>query len=181
MLKTIAYSFIALVAALLLYAATKPDTFHVERSTIIKASPEKIFAVLSDFRQSESWSPYEKKDPAMKRTISGPPSGKGAVYEFDGNKEVGTGRLEITDAASPSKVVIALDMLKPFEGHNTIEYTLDPKGEFTRVTWSMHGRQPYIGKVMSIFMDCDKMIGKDFEAGLANLKALTERQKGEST
>ena len=79
------------------------------------------------------------------------------------------------------KVVIALDMLKPFEGHNTIEYTLDPKGKFTRVTWSMHGRQPYIGKVMSIFMDCDKMIGKDFEAGLANLKALTERQKGEST
>lgn len=180
MLKTIAYSVIALVAALLLYAATKPDTFHVERSTIIKASPEKIFAVLSDFRQSESWSPYEKKDPAMKRTISGPPSGKGAVYEFDGNKEVGTGRLEITDAAPPSKVVIALDMLKPFEGHNTIEYTLDTNGEFTRVTWSMHGQQPYIGKVMSIFMDCDKMIGKDFEAGLANLKALTERQKGES-
>ena len=174
MLKTIAYSLIALVGAVLLYAATKPDTFHVQRSITIKAPPEKIFAILNDFHQSLSWSPYEKKDPAMKRVFSGDQSGKGAMYKFAGNKEVGKGRLTITDTAPSSKVVIALDFEEPFEGHSVVEYTLDAKEGSTDVTWAMHGTQPYIGKVMSLFIDCDKMIGKDFEVGLANLKALTE-------
>jgi uncharacterized protein YndB with AHSA1/START domain len=181
MLKTIAYSVVALVGALLLYAATKPDTFRVQRSISIQAPPEKIFAVLNDFHQSESWSPYEKKDPAMKRAFSGPESGKGAVYQFEGNKEVGKGRLTITDTTPSSKVVIALDMSEPFEGHNTVEYTLDANGGSTEVTWAIHGHQPYIGKVMSLFIDCDKMIGKDFEVGLANLKALSERNLKAST
>jgi hypothetical protein len=174
MLKKIAYSVVALVGAVLLYAATKPDTFHVQRSITIQAPPEKIFPVLNDFRQSVSWSPYEKKDPAMKRAFSGPDSGKGAVYHFAGNKEVGKGRLTITDTIPSSKVIIALDMEEPFEGHNTVEYTLAANGGSTDVTWAIHGQQPYIGKVMSLFMDCDKMIGKDFEVGLANLKALSE-------
>ncbi len=174
MLKTIAYSVVAVVGALLLYAATKPDTFHVQRSINIQAPPEKIFAVLNDFHQSVAWSPYEKKDPAMKRVFSGPESGKGAVYQFEGNKEVGKGRLTITDTTPSSKVVMTLDMDEPFEGHNTVEYTLAAKGTSTDVIWAIHGHQPYIGKVIGLFMDCDKMIGKDFEIGLANLKALSE-------
>jgi uncharacterized protein YndB with AHSA1/START domain len=181
MLKTIAYIFIALVAALLLYAATKPDTFHVQRSISIKAPPERIFAVLNDFHQSESWSPYEKKDPAMKRAFSGPDNGKGAVYQFDGNKEVGKGQLTITETVPSSKVVIALDMTEPFKAHNVVEYTLNTTGSATEVTWAIHGAQPYLGKVMSLFMDCDKMIGKDFETGLANLKNITETDLKAST
>jgi hypothetical protein len=111
----------------------------------------------------------------MKRTYSGAASGKGSVYEFDGNKEVGTGRLEIIDSEPPSNVVISLDMRKPFEGHNIIEYTLEPNGDSTNFTWAIHGPVPYLGKVMSIFVSMDKMIGKDFETGLANLKTIAER------
>ena len=181
MLKTIAYSFLALVAALLLYAATRPDRFNVQRSIKVQAPPEKIFAILNDFHQSASWSPYEKKDAAMKRAFSGSESGKGAVYEFDGNKEVGKGRLTITDTTPPSKVVLALDMSEPFEGHSIVEYTLDASGGSTNVTWAIHGQQPYLGKVMSLFIDCDKMIGKDFEVGLANLKAVSETNLKAST
>ena len=181
MLKKIAYSVVAVVGALLLYAATKPDTFRVQRSINIQAPPEKIFAVLNDFHQSVSWSPYEKKDPAMKRAFSGPESGKGAVYSFEGNKEVGKGQLTITETIPSSKIVIALDFEEPFEGHNIVEYTLDAKGGATDVTWAMHGQQPYIGKVISLFIDCDKMIGKDFEVGLANLKALSETRLKAST
>ena len=181
MLKTIAYSVVAVVGAVLLYAATKPDTFYVQRSTSIQAPPEKIFAVLNDFHQSASWSPYEKKDPAMKRSFSGAESGKGAIYQFEGNKEVGKGKLTITETTPSSKVVLALDMYEPFEGHNVVEYNLDANGGSTKVTWAIHGQQPYIGKVMSLFIDCDKMIGKDFEVGLANLKALSETNLKAST
>ena len=181
MLKNIIYSAVALAGALLLYAATKPDTFHVQRSISIQAPPEKIFAVLNDFHQSPAWSPYEQKDPAMKRVFSGPESGKGAVYQFEGNKEVGKGRLTITETIPSSKVVLALDMYEPFEGHNVVEYTLNAKGGSTDVTWAIHGQQPYIGKVISLFIDCDKMIGKDFEVGLANLKALSETNLKAST
>jgi hypothetical protein len=181
MIKKIAYIVVVLVSAVLLYAATKPDTFHVQRSITIQAPSERIFAVLNDFHQSASWSPYEKKDPAMKRAFSGPESGKGAVYQFEGNKEVGKGRLTITGTTPSSKVVMALDMEEPFEGHNIVEYTLAAKGGSTDVTWAIHGPQPYIGKVFSLFIDCDKMIGKDFEVGLANLKAVTETSLKAST
>ena len=108
----------------------------------------------------------------MKRTFSGAPSGKGAVYEFDGNKEIGKGRLEIIEAVPPEKVVLTLDMIKPFQGHNIVEYTLEPNGDSTKVTWAMRGRNTYLSKIVSIFINADKMVGKDFEAGLANLKAI---------
>ena len=157
------------------------NTFRVQRSISIQAPPEKIFAVLNDFHQSVSWSPYEKKDPAMKRAFSGPESGKGAVYSFEGNKEVGKGQLTITETIPSSKIVMALDFEEPFEGHNIVEYTLDAKGGATDVTWAMHGQQPYVGKVIGLFIDCDKMIGKDFEVGLANLKALSETHLKAST
>jgi len=174
MIKTIAIVVVSLVAALLIFAATKPDTFRVERSISIEAPSEKIFAILNDFHLSQSWSPFEKKDPTMKRTFGGAASGKGAVYEFDGNKEVGKGRLMITDTAPPSKITIALDMVEPFEAHNTVEFTLGANGDSTKVTWAMHGPQSYMMKVLSFFIDCDKMVGKDFEAGLVKLKAITQ-------
>jgi uncharacterized protein YndB with AHSA1/START domain len=174
MVKAIVIIVVVLIVAVLAYAATKPDTFRIQRSASINAPPEKLFTILSDFHRSESWSPYEKKDPAMKRTFSGAANGKGAVYEFDGNKEVGKGRLTITDTVPPSKVTIALDIVEPFAAHNIVEYTLESVGDATQVTWSMTGQSPYIAKVICLFMDMDRMVGKDFEVGLSNLKAHAE-------
>jgi hypothetical protein len=114
-------------------------------------------------------------DPSMKRTFNGPANGKGSVYEWEGNSKVGQGRMEITDASAPSQVTIKLDFIKPFEGHNVAEFVLEPKGDSTNVTWTMRGPSPYIAKLMSVFFSMDSMIGKDFEAGLANLKAAAER------
>ena len=175
MLKIIAIAFVVLVAGLLVYAATRPDTFRVERSAVIQAPPEKIYALISDLKGWGAWSPYEKKDPAMKRTFGAVTAGKGAVYEWDGNKNVGKGRMEITDAAQPSKIVIKLDFLEPFEGHNTAEFTMDGKGGATTVTWAMYGPANYVSKLMGVFFNMDKMIGTDFEAGLSYLKAVTEK------
>ena len=178
MLKMLAYAaaIVAIaVAGILIYAATRPDTFRVQRSASIKAPGEKIFALINDLHAWGTWSPYEKKDPAMKRIFGGAPSGKGAVYEWDGDKNVGKGRMEIVEAVPPSKVVIKLDFIKPFEGHNTAEFTLEPKGDGTTVTWAMYGPSPLMMKVMGIFMNMDRMIGDDFAAGLANLKAVAEK------
>ena len=176
MLKTIAVVVVVLLAAVLVFAATKPDTFRVQRVTSIKAPPEKIFPYINDLRSFGTWSPYEKKDPAMQRTFSGPASGKGAVYEWDGDKNVGKGRMEIADTAPPSKVAIKLDFVRPFEAHNIVEFTLAPKGDSTDVTWAMQGPVPYVAKIMHVFVDMDSMVGKDFEAGLANLKTVAEKQ-----
>ena len=174
MVKIIALVVVVLLAALLVFAATRPDTFRVQRSASIKAPPERIFALINDYSSWGSWSPYEKKDPAMKRTYSGAASGKGAVYEWEGNKDVGQGCMEITDTSSPSKVGIKLDFIKPFEAHNIVEFTLQPVGDSTNVTWAMQGHTPYFAKVIHVFFDMDSMVGKDFEAGLANLKTLAE-------
>ena len=163
------------IAIVLILAATKPDTFSVQRVTTVSAPPEKIFPLINDFHQWGTWSPWENKDPAMKRTYSGAGSGKGAVYAWDGNKNVGTGRMEILEVSAPSKIVIKLDFFKPFEAHNTAEFTMLPQGDATSLRWLMHGPAPFMSKVMQVFMNMDKMIGKDFEAGLAKLKKLTER------
>src|SRR4051812_42093984 len=138
------------VVAVLVYAATKPDKFGVQRAASIGAPPEKIFPLIDDLHAHTSWSPFEK-DPNMKRTHSGAARGKGAVYEWEGNRQVGAGRLAIIDS-TPSKVTMALDMLKPFEAHNVVEFTLEPKGGSTNVTWAMRGRQPYMAKLMSTFI-----------------------------
>ena len=163
------------IAIVLILAATKPDTFSVRRVTTVRAPPEKIFPLINDFHQWGTWSPWEDKDPAMKRTYSGAGTGKGAVYAWDGNKNVGTGRMEILEVSAPSKIVIKLDFFKPFEAHNTAEFTMLPQGDATTLTWLMHGPAPFMSKVMQVFMNMDKMIGKDFDAGLAKLKKLTER------
>jgi len=176
MIKKIGIAVVVLLAALLIYAATQPDTFRIQRATSIKAPPEKIFAVLNDFLRWEAWSPWEKKDPAMKRTFSAVTSGKGAVYAWEGNRDVGQGRMEIAESVAPSKVAIKLDFVKPFETHNIVEFTLEPKADSTNVTWTMQGPMPYISKLITVFVNMDSMVGKDFEAGLANLKAAAENQ-----
>ena len=167
------------IAIVLILAATKPATFSVRRATTVEAPAEKIFPLINDFHQWESWSPYENKDPAMKRTYGGAASGRGAVYAWDGNKNVGSGRMEILEASAPSKIVIKLDFFTPFEGHNTAEFTMLPQGDATNVrtgvTWLMHGPAPFMSRVMQVFINMDSMIGKDFEIGLANLKRLTEK------
>jgi uncharacterized protein YndB with AHSA1/START domain len=169
------------IATVLILAAMKPNTLSVQRAIGVNAPPEKIFVLIEDFHRWASWSPYEAKDPAMKRSYSGAASGKGAVYGWEGNKNVGSGRMEILDASSPSKIVIKLDFFTPFEGHNTAEFTMLPRRDAakaatneTAVTWAMHGPAPFMSKVMQVFINLDRMIGTDFEVGLANLKRLAE-------
>ena len=167
---------VILVLGVLGFAATRPDDFTVQRSTSIKAEPAKIYPLLVDFSQWPAWSPWEKLDPTMKRTLSGSVSGRGAVYARDGSSKVGAGRMEVKEAAVPSKVVIQLDFLRPFEAHNMTDFTLVPRPDATtEVTWLMRGPAPFVSKLMGVFVDMDKMIGKDFEAGLANLKAVAEK------
>jgi len=171
----IAIVVVILFAALLGFAATKPNTFGVTRAASMKAPPEKIFPLINDLLSWGTWSPWEKVDPNMKRTHSGATSGKGAVYEWDGNAKVGKGRIEITDAVPPSKVILKLDFLKPIEGHNIAEFTLETRGDLTVVTWAMHGPARFISKLIHVFLNMDKMVGKQFETGLANLKAIAEK------
>lgn len=166
---------VVLLLAVVVFASTRPNTFHVERSVVINAPPEKIFPLIADFREWQAWSPYEKKDPGMKRTTSGPPNGLGAVYAWDGNSNVGAGRMEIVEATPSSKVQIKLDFIRPFEGHNVATFTLSPATQGTAVTWAMDGPSPLIAKVMGLVFNLDTMIGGDFAQGLENLKALAER------
>ena len=169
----IAIAFALIIAGILLLASTKPNDFRVERTVSIKASPERIASQIYNFHKWGSWSPFENLDPAMKRTFSGSDEGVGAVYEWEGNSKAGTGRMEIL-SASPSNVTIKLDFLKPFEGHNTAEFTLHPEGNNTTVTWAMYGPNNFFGKVISVFLSMDSMIGKQFETGLASLKSASE-------
>ena len=163
------------IAIVLILAATKPNTLRVQRATSIRAPADRIFPLINDFHQWRTWSPWEDKDPALKRTYSGTESGKGAVYAWDGNNNVGSGRMEILETAVPSKITIKLDFFKPFEGHNTAEFTMLPQGDVTNLTWTMSGPAVFMSKVMQVFMNLDNMIGRDFEAGLANLKKLAEK------
>jgi uncharacterized protein YndB with AHSA1/START domain len=165
----------AFVAVVLIIAATKPDTFEVRRSATIKAPPDRIFPLINDYRQWAAWSPYENKDPQMKRTFGPVTSGKGATYAWDGDSNVGVGNMVIADAAAPSKITIKLNMLKPIEAHNDVAFTLVPQGDATTVTWTMQGPVPYFAKIIHVFFNVDKMVGGDFEVGLANLRTLAEK------
>ncbi len=175
MIKTIAIVIVVLLASVLLFAATRPDTFRVERSITIHAPAEKIYPFLEDFRRWNVWSPYENKDPAMKRTYGGATSGKGATYAWDGNKDIGSGSMEIADTSPPSRLTLKLDFTKPFVAHNIVDFTLAPSAGNTQVTWAMHGPNTYVGKVMQLFFNMDSMVGKDFEAGLTSLKSAAEK------
>ena len=174
-LVIIAIVLAVIIAAVLIIAATKPDRFSVQRAAVIDAPVDKIFPLIADFHEWRKWSPWENRDPALKRTYSGADQGKGAVYAWEGNKDVGKGRMEIAETQPPARVTINLDFEKPFAGHNTVVFTIEPKGDLTSVTWAMSGRCAYIAKVIGIFVSMDKMIGDDFEAGLASMKAVAEK------
>ena len=163
------------IVVILVIAATRPDAFQISRSATINAPAEKVFPQINDFHNWPAWSPWEKMDPALKRTYSGAASGKGSIYEWEGNKKVGQGRMEITESVPSSKIIIKLDFIKPFSANNTTEFLVNGQGDSTNVSWTMTGTQPFMFKVMSIFMNMDKMIGKDFETGLANMKAIAEK------
>jgi len=174
MLRIVMIVALIAVVALAIFVATRPDAFRVQRSATIKAPPEKIFPHLADFHAWPSWSPWEKIDPALQRTYSGPNSGPGAVYEWSGNKNIGSGRMEILEAAPSSRVLIKLDFLSPFEAHNTAEFTLQPSGDGTTVTWAMYGPNTLMSKLMSLVFNMETMVGPQFETGLNNLKAVAE-------
>lgn len=168
---------VATIAVILGLAAIQPDSFHIERSAMMKAPPETVYAVLTDFHRSTEWSPFEKADPDMKRTFSGAEKGEGAIYSWDGNSEAGAGKLEIIEAVEPSKIKMTLDFTRPFEASHFVEYKLAPKDGGTQVTWSTYGPSFFISKVMCLlFYDPDQMIGGMFEKGLADLKTLTEKE-----
>jgi hypothetical protein len=178
MLKTLAIIGVVIVVAIagiLLYAATKPDSFRVQRVALINAPPDKVFPLINDIKAWTIWSAYEKKDPAMKRTYGAVTAGKGATYAWDGDKNVGQGSIEIIESG-PRKILFKLDFVKPFEAHNMGEFLLEPKGDSTSVTWATYGPSPYMSKVIGTFMNIDDMIGRDFEKGLADLKAAVEKK-----
>ena len=180
MLKIVGLVVLLVIAVILVVPAFRPDTFRVQRAATMKAPPEKIAAQLADFRGWTAWSPWEKMDPAMKRSYGGgtpegggSPKGKGATYAWESDK-VGQGRMAITDVTA-SRVALDLDFVKPFEAHNKVEFSLAPRGDSTEVTWAMSGPVPYFFRLMHLFVNMDSMVGKDFEAGLANLKAVVEK------
>jgi hypothetical protein len=194
MLKTVLLSLLAILATgivvVLILAAMKPDTFQVQRAIAINAPPERIYPLIADFRAWGAWSPWEKKDPNLKRSFSGAETGKGAIYAWIGDKNVGEGSMEIVTAEPSSKVGLKLDFIKPFEAHNAAVFALQPQatttqgpatqgsatqGPATNVTWTMTGPTPFFAKIIHVFFNMDRMVGGDFEAGLASLKAQAER------
>lgn len=162
------------IVALLIYASTRPDTFHVERTGMIGAPPEVVYAHVVSFHAWPAWSPWEKLDPNMKREFGGTDGAVGSSYAWVGNDNVGTGKMTITEATPASKVDMKLEFIKPFKATNTATFALAPEGAGTKVTWAMDGKNDLMGKIMSIFMNMDKMVGGDFERGLVSLKAVSE-------
>lgn len=174
MLKTLLLIVAAAIAALLIYAATKPDSFRQQRSTTIAAPPDKVFALINDLRQFNTWNPFAKMDPKQVITYDAVTAGVGGAYNWQGEKS-GAGRMQIVESVPAQRVSAKLDFTKPFEAHNVVDFTVQPQGHGSTVTWAMQGPMPYLNRVMTIFFDMDKTVGKDFEAGLANLKALAEK------
>ena len=175
MIKKILLGLIVVIALILIFALTKPNEYTVVRTTSIKAPPEVVYSYLDDFHKWSAWSPWEKMDPTMKRAYQGPQNGVGAIYTWDGNSQVGKGRMEITNVSPASKVGLNLDFLEPMEGHSKVEFALAPKGDTTDVTWSMKGDNNYLSKIMQVFVSMDSMIGGDFESGLRDLKTSSEQ------
>lgn len=182
MIRSITLLAVVSVAALLLHAAAQPETFLVQRTASIDAPPAAIHSMIDDLRRFNVWNPYEKKDPDLKGTYLGPQRGPGAAYAFEGNRDVGKGSIRIVSSSPPTGITMRLDMLEPFEGHNTVEFTLVPRGGgATEVTWAMYGPSPFIARLIGLFVDMDAMIGRDFEAGLAELKQVAERSYATET
>ena len=175
MLKLIFILALLIIAALLILATTKPDSFRIERSINIEALPERVFPLIADLHNFNLWNPWAKKDPNAKNTYSGSESGVGSKYAWEGNKNVGKGSMEVAKLTPSSEVVYKLDFISPFEAHNQAIFSLTPHGESTTVSWAMEGPANFMTKVMHTLFSMDKMVGPDFEAGLADLKALAEK------
>src|ERR1700756_1058357 len=166
------------LAALLAYASTRPDTFRLERSILIDAPIVQVAEQIDDFRQWQARAPWEHIDPSLQRTFSGAEAGVGAIYEWSGTGKAGAGRMEIIEMRTGSEgglTTIKLDFLKPFKASNTAEFLMVPSQAGTDLTWAMFGSSPFISKVMGVFVDMDRLIGKDFEAGLVALKRNAEQ------
>jgi hypothetical protein len=164
-----------IVVVFLAVVAMQPSEFRVVRSATIAAPAPAVFAQVNELRKWEAWSPWAKRDPQMKQTYNGAPAGTGAITAWAGNNEVGEGRMTITESRPGELIRIKLEFFKPFTATNTAEFTFKPEGNQTAITWSMGGQNNFIAKAVHLFMDMDKMVGKDFEAGLANLKTVTEK------
>lgn len=163
-----------LVAAVVAFVSTRLANFTIARTVRIQATAEAIYPHLDDFHRWTAWSPYETIDPNMARTYEGAPSGKGAVYGWSGDNKAGEGRMAITEADAPSKLLIDLAFTRPMKAQNVAEFTLRPEGGATQVTWAMHGENNFMSKQMHALFNIDKMVGADFEKGLAKLKAVVE-------
>lgn len=170
MIKKILLGLVIIIAAVCVIAAFQSDELNVSRSAIIAAPPDAVFKVVNDFRQWDAWSPWSKLDPAMKKTLEGPPEGVGAVYRWSGNNEVGEGKTTLIESRPPEKVAMKLEFTRPMAGTSDVQFTFAPEGAGTKVTWSMQGKKPFIGKVIGLFMDCEKLCGDQFSEGLANLE-----------
>jgi hypothetical protein len=175
---------LAVVALVLIaflgFVATRPATFEIKRSLLINAPPEVVFDQVDDFKSWNAWSPWEQLDPSMQKTYNEVPSGVGASYHWVGNKDTGEGAMKITEATAPSHLGIDLDFIKPFEAHNRTNFNFEKTGEGTTVTWAMSGTNNFMGKLMHVFMDMDKMVGPEFEKGLASMKTVAETQASEA-
>jgi hypothetical protein len=168
----LALVFIAIIFFVVI--AGRPDEFIVSRSGKISAPPAIVFAQVNDFHKWEAWSPWAKMDPQCKNTFDGAADGAGAGFAWDGNKKVGAGRMTILESRPGDLIRIKLEFLKPFKATNTAEFTFKPDGNQTAVSWSMSGKNNFFFKVFGLFVDCDKMVGKDFEKGLAAMKSVSE-------
>src|SRR4051794_37091970 len=171
MLIKILIGFAAIVVLLAIFIATRPAEFSVSRSAAMAATPAAVFAQLDDFHKWEAWSPWAKMDPNAKSTFDGPTSGEGAKFAWDGNKNIGAGNMTITESVPNDHVRIRLEFVRPFAGVNDTLFTIKPVSDKTNVTWTMIGKNNFITKAISLFMDCDKMVGPQFEQGLANMEA----------
>jgi uncharacterized protein YndB with AHSA1/START domain len=174
MLKVIG-AVVLFVVAILVIAAFRSNTIQIQRSRTIQAPPEKIFALINDFHNWKLWAPQDLEDSTLKRTFSGPENGLGAESEWSGSGNSGKGRMEIVESDGPRKISIKVDFVKPFEAHNINVFTLEPVGTSTKVTWEMRGTNAYFMKVMGIFMNMGRLMGKHFDAGLENLQKASEK------
>jgi uncharacterized protein YndB with AHSA1/START domain len=177
MLKKTALAFVVLIVLFLGYVSTRESSFRYERSGVINAPADKIFPYISQFRLGEKWSPYEKVDPNLKKTFKGTDGQVGSIMEFDGNMEAGSGQLELLNLVPNESVDIKLTMTKPMFAENLIQYRLTPEAGGTRFTWTMSGDGGFMTKLMTVFIDCEKMIGGQFTQGIENLKTVVESQK----
>jgi Polyketide cyclase / dehydrase and lipid transport len=174
MIKKLPLGLVAVIAIICIAASFQSDDMNITRTATSTAAPAAVFKIVNDFRQWDAWSPWSKLDPAMKKTLEGPPEGVGAVYKWSGNNEVGEGSTTLVESKPNEKVGMKLVFVRPFAGTSDVQFIFAPEGGGTKITWAMQSKKPFIGKIVGLFMDCEKMCGDQFQEGLANLKKLAE-------